>query len=121
MFEISKLNFSLVSREDNPTLKEAKNINTLHSVIFDYDNSDVENGCILQVTSVLADSDKNSYNRYEEILIYFEQEYYLEIDDDIVSNLIHVVIKKHGYDLGLAEDKVKLPSTEDIKAFIDSL
>ncbi|MCG2462051.1 hypothetical protein K8352_14925 [Flavobacteriaceae bacterium F89] len=70
---------------------------------------------------MLSDEDKNSYNRYEEMLIHYEQTHYAVINNSILAEIIRLVIKKHGHDLDIPENMVKLPSIKDILDFIDSV
>lgn len=86
-----------------------------------YSNSfSFKNSFIISVQSILTDETDNSYERQEQVIFHFEQTTYIEFDNDFLAKYIQLSIKKHGYDLGLAEDKVKLPSAESILSFVEN-
>ncbi len=121
MSDLNNLNYSVISQEDNPEIKPIKHSSYVKGIMFDYDNLENPKGEVLRVTSVLTDSKENTYFRYKDILVYFEQEYYTEINNDILAKLLHNTVTEHFKDLGLLDTKKKIPNLSKIKEFIDSL
>ena len=107
---LENINFTLVSRVDSPQ-GQAKNKEQFHTSKFDFDSESRPNGSLISVQSILTDETNNSYER---------QTTYIEFDNDFLAKYIQLSIKKHGYDLGLAEDKVQLPSVESILSFVEN-
>mgnify|MGYP003616798746 FL=1 len=116
---LENINFTLVSRVDSPQ-GQAKNKEQFHTSKFDFDSESRPNGSLISVQSILTDETNNSYERQEQVIFHFEQTTYIEFDNDFLAKYIQFSIKKHGYDLGLAEDKVKLPSAESILSFVEN-
>lgn len=120
MFDINKLDFTPIYREDNPIVKSAKNKDKLHSVIYDYETPDNPKGLEVLITSMLSDEDKNSYNRYESMLIHNEQKHYPDFNNNLLAELMQLVIRKHGHDLAIPEELVKVPTIKELLDFIES-
>lgn len=116
---IENINFTLVSRVDSPQ-GEAKNKEQLHTSEFDFGSESHPNGSLISVQCILTDEANNSYERREQIIFHFEQSFYIEFDNDFLAKYIQFSIKKHGYDLGLTEDRVQLPSVESILSFVEN-
>ncbi|NBL64060.1 hypothetical protein GV828_02465 [Flavobacterium sp. NST-5] len=116
---LENINFTLVSRADSPQ-GQATNKEQLHTSKYDFGSEPHPNGSLISVQSVLTDETNNSYERQEQIILHFEQTTYIEFDNDFLAKFIQFSIKKHSYDLGLAEDKVQLPSVESILSFVEN-
>jgi len=116
---LENIKFTLVSRVDSPQ-GEAKNKEQLHTSKFDFGSESHPNGSLISVQSILTDEADNSYERREQIIFHFEQSFYIKFDSDFLAKYIQFSIKNHGYDLGLAEDKVKLPSVETTLSFVEN-
>jgi len=116
---LENINFTLVSRVDSPQ-GQAKNKEQLHTSKFDFGSEENPNGSLISVQSILTDESNNSYERQEQVIFHFEQTTYIEFDNNFLARFIQFSIKKHGYDLGLDEDKVQLPSVESILSFIEN-
>ena len=116
---LENINFTLVSRVDSPQ-GQAKNKEQFHTSKFDFGSESHPNGSLISVQSILTDETNNSYERQEQVILHFEQTTYIEFDNDFLAKYIQLSIKKHGYDLGLAEDKVQLPYIESILSFVEN-
>ena len=116
---LKNIKFTLVSRVDSPQ-GQAKNKEQSHTSKFDFGSESHPNGSLISVQSILTDEANNSYERQEQIILHFEQSFYIEFDNYFLAKYIQFSIKKHGYDLGLAEDKVQLPSVESILSFVEN-
>lgn len=116
---LENINFTLVSRVDSPQ-GQAKNKEQFHTSKFDFGSESRPNGSLISVQSILTDETNNSYERQEQVIFHFEQTTYIEFDNDFLAKYIQLSIKKHGYDLGLAEDKIQLRSVESILSFIEN-
>ena len=116
---LENINFTLVSRVDSPQ-GQAKNKEQLHTAKFDFGSEANPNGSLISVQSILTDESNNSYERQEKIIFHFEQTNYMEFDNTFLVKFIQFSIKKHGYDLGLDEDKVQLSSIESILSFVEN-
>ena len=116
---LENVNFTLVSRVDTPQ-GQAKNKEQSHTTKFDFRSEDNPNGSLISVQSILTDESNNSYERQEQVIFHFEQTTYIEFDNNFLARFIQFSIKKHGYDLGLDEGKVHLPSVESILSFVEN-
>lgn len=116
---LENIKFTLVSRVDSPQ-SDAKNKEQLHTSKFDFGSEPHPNGSLISVQSILTDEAGNSYERQEQIILHFEQSFYIDFDNDFLSKFLQSSIKKHGYDLGLDEDKVQLPSVGTILYFVEN-
>lgn len=116
---LENIKFTLVSREDFPQ-GGSKNKKQLHSSQFDFGSEPNPNGSLISVQSVLTDDSNNNYERKEQIIFHYEQPTYIEFDNSFLAKFIQFSIKKHGYDLGLDEDKILTPSIEAILAFVEN-
>ncbi len=115
---LENINFTLVSRVDSPQ-GEATNKEQLHTSKYDFGSEPHPNGSLISVQSILTDEDNNSYERQEQVIFHFEQTDYIEFDNNFLAKFIQFSIKKHGYELGLAEDKVELPSVGVILLLVE--
>ncbi len=116
---LENINFTLVSRIDSPQ-GQAKNKEQLHTLTFDFGSEPNPNGGLISIQSILTDGSNNSYERQEEIILHFEQTTFIDFDNNFLAEFIQFSVKKHGYDLGLTEDKVQLPSIDVILSFVEN-
>ena len=116
---LENINFNLVSRVDSPQ-GQAKNKEQKHTSKFDFGSEPNQNGSLISFQSVLTDESNNSYERQEQIIFHFEQTTYIDFDNNFLAKFIQFSIRKHGYDLGLSEDKLIIPSIESILYFVEN-
>ena len=119
---LENLRFAIIQTTDTPTLKKITNLSEKYTSAFDYGNLPHNEGDIVSIQSILKDTENNSFERVQDILVYFEQtdEKYFNKDDNFLAKLIQATVKNHSLDLGIPSDNFELPSVESILSFIES-